>query len=783
MFYKTIVFSLFCFLSLIPARVLSNINTPDKLVISGYISDIKTGEVLVGATVYVLELQTGTASNRYGFYSLSLDPGDYLLVYSYMGYSSVEMRVYLSSNQEINIELVLQKQELDEVVVSTRKKNENIVRPQMSVTRLQTRFIRKIPALMGEVDIIKAIQLLPGVSATSEGSSGFIVRGGSSDQNLILLDEAIVYNASHFVGFFSVFNSDAVQDIQLFKGDLPARLGGRISSVLEVRMKKGNSKEFAGSGGIGLVSSRLTLEGPILKESTSFIVSGRRTYFDLFLPLAKNEDVRDNKLYFYDLNLKLNHRFNENNHLFLSGYFGRDLFKNQFAGMGFGNQTFTLRWNHLFSPALFSNFMITSSRYDYELGTPEGEANSFLWESDMLDYNIKTDFIWYLSPEHTFRFGLSSIYHTLNPGSAKGLGDQSLFTEYTVPKNFAFEHGAYLSGEHKIAGKLIVKAGFRFSVFQNIGKGTVYHFDNNHEAIDSAVYPSGEIFNTYAGIEPRLGLTWVINENSSIKSSYSRNRQYLQLARNSTSGTPLDLWFPASPNIKPQFSNQFAVGYFRDFLDHTFEVSIETYYKKMNNTIDFKDHAELLLNRKLEGEIRVGSSRAYGLEFMVTMNREKLNGWISYSLSRSERTIPEINFGKTYLSPYDKTHDISVVLNYRITKRLDLSANWVYYTGLPATFPTGRYEIAGVISPVYSDRNDYRMPDYHRLDLSLTLSGKEKPERKWVSEWNLSVYNVYSRKNTWSINFVQEAGDPYKTYAEMVYLFKVIPSITYNFKF
>ena len=777
------LFCLFCLLFLMPARLLSNVDIPDKFVISGYISDIKTGEVLAGATVYVQELQTGTATNSYGFYSLSLDNGDYLIVYSYMGYSSVEKRVNLNSNQEINIELVLQKQELDEVVVSTRKKNENIVRPQMSVTRLQTSSIRKIPALMGEVDIIKAIQLLPGVSATSEGSSGFIVRGGSSDQNLVLLDEAIVYNASHLIGFFSVFNHDAVQDVQLFKGDLPARVGGRISSVLEVRMKKGNSKEFAGSGGIGLVSSRLTLEGPILKESTSFIASGRRTYFDLFLPLAKNEDVHDNKLYFYDLNLKLNHKFNDKNHLFLSGYFGRDIFKNEFAGMGFGNQTFTLRWNHLFSPTLFSNFMITSSSYEYELGTPEGEANSFLWESDMLDYNIKTDFIWYLSPEHTFRFGLSSVYHTLNPGVAKGTGNQSLITEYIVPKNFAFEHGVYFSGEHKIAGKLIVKAGFRFSVFQNIGKGTVYHFDNNHEAIDSTVYPSGEIFNTYAGIEPRFGLTYVIDENSSIKSSFSRNRQYLQLARNSTAGTPLDLWFPASPNIKPQFSNQFAVGYFRDFLDHTFEASIEAYYKKMNNTIDFTDHAELLLNRKLEGEIRVGSSRAYGLEFMVSMNREKLNGWISYSLSRSERTIPEINFGKTYLSPYDKTHDISVVLNYGITKRLDLSANWVYYTGLPATFPTGRYEIAGVISPVYSDRNDYRMPDYHRLDLSLTLIGKEKPERKWFSEWNLSVYNVYSRKNPWSINFVQESGDPYQTYAEMTYLFPIIPTITYNYKF
>ncbi len=483
------LFCLFCLLFLMPARLLSNVDIPDKLVISGYISDIKTGEVLAGATVYVQELQTGTATNSYGFYSLSLEKGDYMLVYSYMGYSSFEKRVNLNSNQEINIELVLQKQELDEVVVSTRKKNENIVRPQMSVTRLQTRSIRKIPALMGEVDVIKAIQLLPGVSATSEGSSGFIVRGGSSDQNLILLDEAIVYNASHLIGFFSVFNHDAVQDIQLFKGDLPARVGGRISSVLEVRMKKGNSKEFAGSGGIGLVSSRLTLEGPILKESTSFIASGRRTYFDLFLPLAKNEDVRDNKLYFYDLNLKLNHKFNDNNHLFLSGYFGRDMFKNEFAGMGFGNQTFTLRWNHLFSPTLFSNFMITSSSYEYELGTPEGEANSFLWESDMLDYNIKTDFTWYLSPEHTFRFGLSSVYHILNPGVAKGIGNQSLITEYIVPKNFAFEHGVYFSGEHKIAGKLIIKAGFRFSVFQNIGKGTVYHFDNNHEAIDSTVYP------------------------------------------------------------------------------------------------------------------------------------------------------------------------------------------------------------------------------------------------------------------------------------------------------
>ncbi|NTW25984.1 MAG: TonB-dependent receptor, partial [Lentimicrobium sp.] len=619
--------------------------------------------------------------------------------------------------------------------------------------------------------------------STAEGSSGFSVRGGSPDQNLILLDEAIVYNASHLLGFFSVFNNDAIKDVALYKGDIPASSGGRLSSLLDIRMKDGNLKTLSGAGGIGTISSRLTLEGPIIKDRTSFLVAGRRTYVDIFLPLAKNEDIRDNILYFYDFNAKINHRIDEKNRIFMSGYFGRDVFSNDFARMSLGNQTGTFRWNHLFSQKLFSNFTVIHSLYDYQLGTAEGNASSFIWKSKMQNQSVKGDFTWFVNPGNTLKFGTSVIYHTFDPGKAEGTGSESLFTTYELPRNYAIEYGVYISNEQKITEKLMLKYGVRFSAFQNIGPGTIYNYDQDYNATDSIVYNKSKIFNTYHAFEPRLGLNYILSPSSSIKASYSRTVQYVQLAQNSTAGTPLDLWFPSSPNVKPQKADQFAIGYFRNLKENTIETSAEVYYKSMTDVIDFKDNAELLLNPELEGELRIGKGWSYGLELMVRKNSGKLSGWVSYTLSATRREIEDINDGQSYRAPYEKPHNISIVLNYEFSERAVLSGNWVYSTGAPVTFPTGRAVVGNVIVPIYSSRNAYRLPDYHRLDLSFAIKEKNKKNRKWQGEWNFSVYNAYGRKNAWAINFIQDPNNPNQTYAEKTYLFSIIPAITYNFKF
>ena len=755
----------------------------NKKTISGHIKDAESGEDLIGATIYVDEIQSGTVTNLYGFYSISLEPGKYTLRFSYVGYQIVEKEINLKQNISLNIELHPVRKELEEVVITGEAKNTNVTKAEMSVTRMDVKTIKQIPALMGEVDVIKAIQLLPGVQTAAEGSSGFSVRGGSIDQNLILLDEAVVYNPSHLMGFFSVFNNDAIKDVKLYKGDIPAAYGGRLSSLLDLRMKDGNIKSFSGTGGIGTISSRFTFEGPLEKDKASFLISGRRTYADIFLAFSNDEELKGNKIYFYDLNAKVNYNINENNRIYASFYYGKDIFKNDDFGIGWGNETETIRWNHLFSKKLFSNFTLIRSVFDYYLGIPEGEANSFRWDATLRDYSLKADFNYYPNSHNKIKFGLISTFHNFQPGSAVGLGAASFFTAYSVPKNYALESGIYLNNEQSIGKRWKLKYGLRFSLFNNIGKGTIYNYNNEFVKIDSTVYPSGEIFNTYSGLEPRLGITYLLNEKSSVKASYSRNYQYIHLASNSTAGTPLDVWFPSSPNIKPQIGDQFALGYFRNFRGNTIETSVEAYYKFNQHAIDFKDHAELLLNKEFEGELRFGEAWSYGLEFLVEMQFEKLNGWVGYTLSKSMRKIPEINFGKEYQSPYDRPHDISLVLNYQINERWLLDANWVYMTGQPVTFPTGRFEYGNLIAPVYSNRNEYRLPDYHRLDLSVTLKGKEKPGRKWHSEWNFSVYNAYGRKNPWVINFEQEPDAPSKTFAESTYLFGIVPSITYNFHF
>jgi len=758
-------------------------NDQGKVTLSGYVRDQSNGEMLIGVSVYCADLKVGTVTNMYGFYSLSLAPGKYNFRYSFVGYAAQEKAIQLDRNLTIDISLQPYQAILGEVVITGRRTDENVRAPEMSLVKMDIKTIQKVPALLGEIDVVKVLQLLPGVQSTSEGSTGFSVRGGNSDQNLIILDEATIHNASHLLGFFSVFNNDAVKDVILYKGDIPAAYGGRLSSLLEVRMRDGNAKKFGITGSVGTVSSKLTIEGPIIKDRTTFLVSARRTYADLFLPFAKDKNVRDNKLYFYDLNLKVTHVIDENNRVYFSGYAGRDTFKNQFASMGFGNQTGSLRWNHLFSKKLFFNLSLIYSNYNYELGTPEGDANSFKWTSKMRDYSARFDFTHYISNKHTLKFGATTMYHIFFPGTASGLGNESAVTEFILPAEYALEHSLYASDEYKISQKLTLKYGLRYALFQNIGPGTYYHYDASYNPVDSTVYGKSDLFNSYSSLEPRLAFTYLVNDVSSIKGSYSHAAQFLTLAQNSTAGTPLDIWFPATPNVKPQLCDQFAIGYFRNLKQNMYEVSIETYYKNFRNVIDFRDHAQLLLNPYIEGELRIGKGYSYGVETMIRKNEGHLTGWISYTYSRSFRIIPEINGGNLYNAPYDKPHSVNVVANYDFSKRVSASATWVYATGLPVTFPTGRAVVGNAIIPIYSNRNAYRMPDYHRLDVSVSLKGKEKPGKKWHGEWNLSVYNAYNRHNAWSINFTEDSNNPNVTYAEKTYLFAIIPALTYNFKF
>lgn len=786
MFQKKIflLFS-YLFVLVLPLKQIAAEDPADRrhIGLSGYIKDAATGETLLGATIFVEQTKGGTASNAYGFYSLRLDPGYYSFTFSYVGYVSQRMTFQLQRDTVLNVNLEAEQAQLKEVLVRGERFNEQVSKAQMGVNKLDIKSIRQIPAFMGEVDVIKAIQLLPGVQATSEGGSGFSVRGGGPDQNLIMLDEAVVYNPSHLLGFFSVFNNDAVKGLELYKGDIPAMYGGRLSSVVDVRMNDGNATSYHGQGGLGTISSRLMLEGPIQKDKSSFMVAGRRTYADIFLALSRDEQIRNNTLYFYDLNAKANYILNDRNRLFLTGYFGKDVFKNDNFELGWGNTTSTLRWNHLFNSSLFSNFSLIYSKFNYNLGVPDGQPNPFEWKAGMEDVSLKGDFTWFADDKNTIRIGLIGTNHRFQPGVAGGKGSDTPFNRIEMPENQALEAAVYISNEQKISALLTMQYGLRFSLFSNYGPATVYAYDEAFERYDSVTYGKGKIFNTYTALEPRVSLAYTLTEFSSLKAAYTRNVQYIHLAQNSTGGTPLDIWFPSSPNVRPQRGDQFSLGYFHNFPRWKVETSLESFYKINHHAIDFKDFAELLLNEYLEGELRFGKARSYGLEALVRLNEGRLNGWISYTYSRTLRKIPQINGGKAYPASYDRPHDISVVANYQISPKLSAGANWVFATGSPVTFPTGRFVIGNTIAPVYSERNAYRLPAYHRLDLSLTYSPRAETRRKWRGEWNLSVYNAYYRKNPWVINFVPDPKVPNATYAEMTYLFGIVPAITYNFKF
>ncbi|MFK7948336.1 MAG: TonB-dependent receptor [Saprospiraceae bacterium] len=745
--------------------------------VSGYMRDASTGEELLYATVLVKETGEGSTTNLYGFYSLTLPKGDYTLLYSYIGMETQEVAISLTENVKKDVELATGGIELTEVVVSAEKGDENVTNTEVSTVTLDIKEAKLVPVLMGEQDIVKTMQLLPGVSANSEGSSGFFVRGGDADQNLILLDEAPVYNASHLLGFFSVFNSDALKDVKLYKGGMPAEYGGRVSSVMDVRMKNGNMKEWNVSGGIGLISSRLTAEGPIQKDKGSMILSARRTYADVIARPFLEEGFENTSLYFYDLNFKANYKLGDNDRIYLSAYNGRDVFGTDEFGFDWGNTTGTLRWNHLFSDKLFSNTTLVYSDYDYGFKIQAG-GNSINLSSGIYDYNIKQDYNWYVNPKNTLRFGWQGIYHRLKPNEFSfDDGTEGEGTELEEQK--ALEGGIYIANEQKVSDKLSLNYGLRLSTFSNIGAYTEKTYDEQDNVLTETTYDNGEFYNNFIGLEPRVNATYLLNNTSSIKASYNRNYQYLHLLSNSNAGTPTDLWIASSPLVQPQIADQIAIGYFRNFKDNMYEFSFETYYKNLDNQVDFEDGGSAINNPDIESDIVFGVGRAYGAEFYLKKKKGDFTGWISYTLAKSERQFDVINQGEWFSARQDRTHDLAIVGMYQISPKLTASASFVYYTGDAVTLPVGKYFIDGTLVNLYGDRNSERMPDYHRMDLGLTYILKDTD--KFYSDLSLSIYNVYNRKNAYQLSF--DINDTGQTEATQLALFGIVPSVTWNFNF
>ena len=768
----------------------------DKFTLSGYIKDKAAGEGLISASVLIKELPgKGTSTNEYGYYSITLPAGTYTVVFNYIGYNQTARTVELTGNKKLDIELEEAGTTLQEVEVTTRREDDNVKSTEMSTVRMKMSELKTMPALLGEVDVIKAIQMMPGVQTVGEGTSGFYVRGGGVDQNLVLLDEAPVYNASHLMGFFSVFNSDALKDVQLYKGGIPAQYGGRLSSLLDIRMKEGNAKKFSASGGIGILSSRLTLEAPIVKEKSSFMLSARRTYADMFLIFAKDKNLRDNKLYFYDFNAKVNYTLNENNRLFLSGYFGRDVAKAGTFGFDWGNATGTVRWNHLFSDRLFTNTTLIFSDFDYSLGSTDSRSE-FKWTSHIKDYSIKHDYTFFLNPENQVKFGAIGILHKFLPGRVVP-GPESYFVEQRLDGTNGLEGAVYVSNLQKLSPRLTSEYGLRYSVFSNVGRGKINLYAPGQPILEenkigTQQFGSYENIKAYGGFEPRLAFTYQLNEVSSLKTSYNRMRQYIHLISNTTASLPFDVWTPSGKYIKPGIADQVAAGYFRNLHDNMFETSVEVYYKHLQNQVDYKDNANTFLNDHIETELLSGKGKAYGAEFMVRKQKGALTGWVSYTLAKTDRTVPGINNGNAYPTRYDRRHNVNIVAAYDISKKWNLGANWVYVTGGAVTMPVGKFEYQGLTYPLYSERNGYRLPAYHRLDLSATYEKPQSDKKRYYSSWTFSVYNAYARHNPFSIYFREkrernpDTGTVVatgQTEAVKTYMFGIIPSVTYNFNF
>ena len=767
------------YLSALSLFFLASASFAQSYTVSGTMKDSTNGEDLFGGVVIVKELaNVGATANSYGFYSLTLEKGRYTLIYRSSGFESKEIPIDLNANVTLDVELNYPKDvlEIEAVEVTGVKENENITSSGMNVTKFDPKEIETIPVIFGEKDIMKTLQLTPGVKTAGEGNSGFFVRGGGADQNLVLLDEAVVYNASHLLGFFSVFNSDAVKDVSLYKSGIPAEYGGRASSVMDVKMKDGNSKNFGVSGGIGLISSRFALEGPIVKDKGSFILSGRRSYLDLFLKLAKDEDIRQTKLYFYDMNMKANYKISNKDRIFLSGYFGRDNFgfSDQF-GFDWGNATGTVRYNRIISDKLFSNTSVIFSNYNYRFTIGTGD-DAFGVNSSIQDWNVKQDFSLYANSNNTLKFGFSGMHHTFKPGALTGGNDS--FNEIILDSRYGVELGAYIQNEQKIGPHLNLMYGLRYSGFNLVG-GKSYTFNEDGDQLTVEDHSRWESIKYHQGIEPRFSLSYVLTENNSLKLGYNRNYQYLHQLSNSTTNSPTDVWVPSSNNVKPQIGDQLALGYYQNLKENVFRISTEIYYKALQNQIDYRNGANLVLNDRVEGELVYGKGRAYGLELLLEKKKGKFTGWISYTLSRSLRTFDQINDGKEFSARQDRIHDVSVVLMYKITKNIAIAGTFVYYTGSAVTFPSGKYEIGGNTIPLYTERNGYRMPDYHRADFGLTWYLKDK--KRFEHNLNFSIYNVYARQNAFTISF-EENPDSGQTEAIQTALFKMVPSITYNFK-
>ncbi len=803
-FFYTIIFIL-----------LTNSLFAQKFTISGSIKDAENGEMLIGALVSVPEMvNVGTTANVYGFYSLTIPQGKHTIKFSFIGYEPILKIIDLKESTKIDVELSSKQTQLNEVVIKSEKDDKNIKSMEMSVQKLDIKQINKIPALLGEIDVIRTIQLLPGVSTVGEGASGFNVRGGGTDQNLVLLDDAPVFNSSHLFGFFSVFNPDAVKDVKLVKGGIPAQYGGRLSSLLDVRMKDGNSKRFAGSAGIGTIFSRLAIEGPIVKNKGSFIIAGRRSYFDQFFKLSPNPTIKNAIAYFYDFTAKANYTLSSKDRIYLSGYLGRDKFKfggrNGF-GFDWGNATATLRYNHVFNQKLFSAVSLIYSNYDYSLGVGT-DTSGFEWNSKIINYAFKPEFTYYLNSKNTITFGINSTYYTFDPGLftfKNGTDNRSFGGE----KKYALENAIYIANEQMITGRLSAQYGLRYSYFINVGPGTVYDYKDTvgnfaRPTIGSTKYTKGQIQNTYQNFEPRLSLKFELSESSSLKASYNRMAQYIHLISNTTANTPLDVWTPSNKNVKPQLADQFTVGYFKNFKDNDYETSVEVYYKDLKNQIDYVDGANLLLNEKLEGELVNGIGRAYGAEFYIRKTSGKLTGWISYTLSKTERKSPNISNDLWYNARFDKRHNLTVVATYDFNKlfsikgaatstttslvpinpssaaRFNLGFNFVFTSGTPATFPTARYTVQGLPIPhnAINSRNNVTIPPYHRMDLSLTYNFKER--KNINGNVVFSVYNLYGRRNPFSIYFQRDPASLFDTQAvQFSVIARPIPAVTLNLTF
>ncbi len=765
----------------------------EKYTISGFVKDAATGESIIGATIALTTSPKGISANQYGYYSITLAKGEYTVIASHVGYDPVLINISLTADTVLPINLSTHISLSEEVVVTSTKRENNVKDAQMGRVSLPIEQIKKVPALFGEVDILKTLQLLPGIRNAGEGSAGLYVRGGGPDQNLILLDGATVYNTGHLFGFFSIFNSDAIKDVSLIKGGMPARYGGRLSSVIDVSMKDGNNQKAQVEGGIGLIASRVSIQGPIRKNKSSFIISGRRTYVDaLSKPfIKKGSQFSGSGYYFYDLNAKANYTIDYKNKIFLSGYFGRDVFNfnNNRQSLNvyipWGNATGTLRWNHIFNKKLFSNTTALYNDYNFTFNGAQNNFNVKL-ASGIRDFSLAQDYDFYPATSHKVKFGGQLIYHRFTPSVVSGKQDSVVFNPENAQVKYALESAVYLQDEWDITSKLGINAGLRYSSFAQLGPYKNYITDLNANRLDSTVYGKGDPVKTYGGFEPRLTMRYSLSDQTSFKGSVSHNRQYIHLVSNSGTTLPTDIWVPSTLRVKPQTSWLYAAGLFKNFKNKTWETSVEVYYKQMNNQIEYREGYTPNSLKDTEEDFTFGEAWSYGSEFFVNKVKGRFTGWVGYTLSWTWRKFDQLNFGEKYPAKYDRRHDLSVVALYELTKKWKLSASFVYATGNAATLPERFYIIEGVLSQQYSAINQYRLPAYHRLDLSATLTPKKNQNRKWKSEWVFGFYNVYSRQNPYFIYFDQ-AGDPLAgtltVQAKQVSIFPIIPSVTWNFKF